>query len=83
MSVADLVRDNSISAAERLESAEYKRLLATAIDRLPQRERQVIALYYVEELTMKEIGEVIGVTESRVSQLRTQAIIRMRGQLPK
>jgi RNA polymerase sigma factor FliA len=83
LSVSDLIADGGASALDHLESSEYKQLLAAAIGRLPERERQVIALYYVEELTMKEIGEVLGVTESRVSQLRTQAIIRLRNQVPR
>ena len=49
--------------------------------RLPERERTVIQLYYYEELTLREIGEVLGVTESRVSQLHTKAILRMKGKL--
>lgn len=63
------------------EKTETRNNLAAAIDQLPERERQVIALYYVEELTMKEIGQVLGVTESRVSQMRTQAIVRLRSKL--
>ena len=55
--------------------------LAEAIGELPERERQILALYYDEELTLAEIGEVIGVGESRVSQLRTQAIARLRALL--
>ena len=50
-----------------------------ALMELPERERQILALYYEEELTMAEIGEVIGVSESRVSQLRSLAISRLRG----
>ena len=83
LSAADLVADKSPSPLEELGNNEYKRQLAGAIDKLPERERQVIALYYVEELTMKEIGEVLGVTESRVSQLRSQAIVRMRSSFRK
>ncbi len=60
------------------ERTEARDCLADAVDQLPERERQVVALYYVEELTMKEIGAVIGVTESRVSQIHTQAIVRLR-----
>jgi RNA polymerase sigma factor for flagellar operon FliA len=67
--------------AAHFERAEIRELLTTHIGQLPERERQVIALYYVEELTMKEIGQVLGVTESRVSQLRTQAFLRLRGKL--
>ncbi len=55
--------------------------LADAIRRLPERERIVIGLYYYEGLTLKEIGEILGVTESRVSQLHTKAILRLRGRI--
>jgi RNA polymerase sigma factor for flagellar operon FliA len=63
------------------ESSEIKDILAGAIERLPERERTVIALYYYEGLTLKEIGQVLGVTESRVSQLHTKAVLRMRARL--
>jgi RNA polymerase sigma factor for flagellar operon FliA len=82
-SIADMVADKSQSPLDELGNAEFKRHLAQSVNKLPERERQVIALYYVEELTMKEIGEVIGVTESRVSQLRSQAIVRLRTALKK
>ena len=55
--------------------------LAAAIDALPKREKIVIALYYYENLTLREIGEVLGVTESRVSQLHTKAILRLKAKL--
>jgi len=63
------------------ESAEIKEILAQAIERLPEREKTVIALYYYEGLTLKEIGQVLGVTESRVSQLHTKAVLRLRAKL--
>jgi len=63
------------------ETEEIKTILAKAIERLPERERMVIALYYYEGLTLKEIGEVLGVTESRVSQLHTKAVLRLRARL--
>lgn len=63
------------------ELEEMKQILANAIDRLSEREKIVVALYYYEGLTLKEIGEVLGVTESRVSQLHTKAIFRLRGRL--
>ncbi len=66
---------------QRLEKQELRELLAEAITELPERERHILALYYHEELTLAEIGEVIGVGESRVSQLRTQAIGRLRSRL--
>ena len=55
--------------------------LADAISRLPEREKLVITLYYYEELTLREIGEVLGVTESRVSQLHTKAVLRLKSRL--
>lgn len=63
------------------ESEEVKDILASAIERLPERERIVIALYYYEGLTLKEIGQVLGVTESRVSQLHTKSVLRLRARL--
>ena len=55
--------------------------MADAIARLPEREKLVVALYYYENLTLREIGEVLGVTESRVSQLHTKAVLRLRSRL--
>ncbi|MCL2504575.1 MAG: sigma-70 family RNA polymerase sigma factor, partial [Coriobacteriia bacterium] len=63
------------------ESAEAKEILARAIEKLPEREMTVIALYYYEGLTLKEIGQVLGVTESRVSQLHTKTVLRLRAHL--
>src|SRR5215211_6938988 len=57
---------------------ELKEALGEAIARLPEREKLVVTLYYYEELTLREIGDVLGVTESRVSQLHTKAILRLR-----
>jgi RNA polymerase sigma factor for flagellar operon FliA len=64
-----------------LDLSEMKAQLARAIDALPDREKVVIALYYYENLTLREIGEVLGVTESRVSQLHTKAVLRLKGRL--
>ena len=60
---------------------ETKRLLSEAISELPDKEQQVLALYYYEELTMKDIGVVLGVGESRVSQIHSMALVRLRGKL--
>ncbi len=60
---------------------ELREVLGEAIARLPEREKLVITLYYYEELTLREIGEVLGVTESRVSQLHTKAILRLKARL--
>ena len=58
-----------------------KEALGEAIARLPEREKLVVTLYYYEELTLREIGEVLGVTESRVSQLHTKAVLRLKARL--
>lgn len=65
----------------KIEEAEAKQILADAISKLSDRERMVITLYYYEELTSKEIGKILGVSDSRVSQLHTKAILRLRGRL--
>jgi RNA polymerase sigma factor for flagellar operon FliA len=73
-------RKNPALSAER---SELKNLLEKAIDSLPERERLIIQLYYYEELNLKEIGKVLGVGESRVCQLQTQALMRLKGKLHK
>jgi RNA polymerase sigma factor FliA len=60
---------------------EMREIVADAITNLPEREKLVITLYYYEDLTLREIGEVLGVTESRVSQLHTKAILRLKARL--
>jgi RNA polymerase sigma factor FliA len=60
-------------------SMEIKNKLKNAIDQLPEKERLVLSLYYYEELTMKEVGLVMDLTESRVCQLHAQAVLRLRG----
>lgn len=79
--LADVLADDSSNISHQVERVERKRILALGIDRLPDRERLVIALYYYEGLTFKEIGKVLGVSESRVYQLHTQAVLRIRGYL--
>jgi RNA polymerase sigma factor FliA len=81
LSAIDLVKDSAANALDQFEAKQVRKSLAKSIDKLPERERQVVALYYHDELNMKEIGEVLGVSESRVSQLRTQAIVRLRANL--
>jgi len=61
--------------------AEMRKLLTQAIDELDEKERQVLGLYYLEELTMKEVGVILGIGESRVSQIHTAALIRLRSRL--
>ena len=60
---------------------DLKDRIAESIAKLPEREKLVIALYYYENLTLREIGEVLGVTESRVSQLHTKAVLRLRSRM--
>lgn len=64
-----------------LELVEIKDILADSIDKLPEKERTVISLYYYEEMTLKEISAIMGVSESRISQLHTKAVIRLKGKL--
>ncbi|MDZ7642550.1 MAG: FliA/WhiG family RNA polymerase sigma factor [Desulfurivibrio sp.] len=66
-----------------LNLGETRNLLAQAIGELPEKEKLTVALYYHEELTMKEIGEVLGYTESRISQMHSKAMLRLRAKLKK
>jgi RNA polymerase sigma factor FliA len=79
ISVLDTIQDpNALDPESEAHTAELKDRLADAIESLPERERLVIALYYYENLTLREIGEVLGVTESRVSQLHTKSVLALR-----
>jgi RNA polymerase sigma factor FliA len=79
ISVLDTIQDpNALDPEAEAHTAELKDRLADAIESLPERERLVIALYYYENLTLREIGEVLGVTESRVSQLHTKSVLALR-----
>jgi RNA polymerase sigma factor FliA len=82
VSLIDTIEDpNADDPSRALSQTEVREALADAIDKLPDRERLVITLYYYEELTLREIGEVLSVTESRVSQLHTKAILRLKVRL--
>jgi RNA polymerase sigma factor for flagellar operon FliA len=82
VSLLDTIEDTTgPRPADALDESEMREALADAIARLPEREKIVITLYYYEELTLREIGEVLGVTESRVSQLHTKAILRLKARL--
>jgi RNA polymerase sigma factor for flagellar operon FliA len=72
---------DATDAAEALGREEEVRILRDAIGRLPEKERTVMALYYYEEMNQRQIAEVMHVTESRVSQIRTQALKRLRSRL--
>jgi RNA polymerase sigma factor for flagellar operon FliA len=82
VALIDTIEDTSgPQPAQALDQTELREALGEAIARLPEREKLVITLYYYEELTLREIGEVLGVTESRVSQLHTKAILRLKARL--
>jgi RNA polymerase sigma factor for flagellar operon FliA len=79
--VGDTIADRNNNPVEAFESEEMRHVLADAINRMPDRERLVLTLYYYEGLTLAEIGSVLGVTESRVCQIHTKAIFQLRGRL--
>ena len=79
--VGDTIADRAHDPVEAFESEEMRHVLADAIQRMPDRERLVLTLYYYEGLTLAEIGAVLGVTESRVCQIHTKAIFQLRGRL--
>src|SRR6476661_1347994 len=82
VSLLDTIEDESAPAPQAaLDTSEVKDRLSEAIQDLPERETLVVALYYFENLTLREIGEVLGVTESRVSQLHSKAVLRLRSRL--
>ncbi|HET8850326.1 MAG TPA: RNA polymerase sigma factor FliA [Marinobacter sp.] len=73
--------ETSDNPLDGLSASAFQRSLAEAIDALPEREKLVLSLYYQEELNLKEIGAILGVSESRVSQIHSQAALRLRGRL--
>ncbi len=82
VSLLDTIADEGAAdPQEALDTSEVKDRLTEAIGSLPEREQLVVALYYYENLTLREIGEVLGVTESRVSQLHTKAVMRLKSHL--
>jgi RNA polymerase sigma factor FliA len=82
VSLLDTLQDpQAPDPAALVDATELKDRIADAIARLPEREKLVVALYYYENLTLREIGEVLGVTESRISQLHTKAVLRLRSRL--
>ena len=81
VSLLDTLADRGIDPTSGVESQETRGLLAAAINSLSEREKIVVTLYYFEGLTLAEIGEILGVTESRVCQIHTKAVAGLRGQL--
>ena len=76
-----LAGKNDVDPQMHIRLVELKEIISKAIDTLPEKERLMISLYYYEELTMKEIGGVLGITESRVSQIHSKAVFRLRNKL--
>ncbi len=82
LSLVDTLEDTKAEdPVAAFESEETKYLLAKAINQLPEREKIVVTLYYYEGLTLAEIGQVLGVTESRICQMHTKAVLQLRGRL--
>jgi RNA polymerase sigma factor for flagellar operon FliA len=81
VSLIDTLADRAFDPTSGVESQETRGLLAAAINSLSEREKIVVTLYYFEGLTLAEIGEILGVTESRVCQIHTKAVAGLRGQL--
>jgi len=79
--LGDTVADRAHDPVAAFELGEMKHVLADAINRMPDRERLVLTLYYYEALTLSEIGDVLGVTESRVCQIHTKAILQLRSRM--
>ena len=82
VSIVDSIESpQSLNPDTIVEKEEIKRVIVQAINELPEKEKKVLVLYYYEDLTLKEIGKVLEVTESRISQLHTKAIMRLRSKL--
>ena len=81
LSLGDTVADQGEGPVAAYEVEETRQILATAISRMPEREKIVLTLYYYEGLTLAEIGQVLGVTESRVCQIHTKAVLQLRSRL--
>lgn len=79
--ISDTLRDPASNTETAVEATYKRQALVTAVDRLPERERLVLSLYYYEGLTFKEIGTILKVSESRAFQLHQQAMVRLRGYL--
>ncbi len=82
LSLVDTLEDTkTVSPMDAFESVEMKDILTEAVNKLPEREKVVVTLYYYEGLTLAEIGQVLGVTESRICQMHTKAVLALRGKI--
>ena len=81
VTLGDTIADSGRGPMSTSESEETRQLLAETINRMPDREKLVLTLYYYEALTLAEIGEVLSVTESRVCQIHTKAVLQLRSRI--
>lgn len=81
LTLGDTIADTGEGPVGAYEVEEMRQLLAEAINRMPEREKIVLTLYYYESLTLAEIGQVLGVTESRVCQIHTKAVLQLRSRI--
>jgi RNA polymerase sigma factor for flagellar operon FliA len=79
--LGDTIADGGVGPVAAYEVEEMRQILANAINRLPEREKTVLTLYYYEGLTLAEIGSILGVTESRVCQIHTKSVLQLRARL--
>ncbi len=79
--IANQVCEDGKTLLDGFSDASFREFLAKTIDTLPERERMILSLYYIQELNLKEIGSVIGISESRVSQLHAQSMLRLRARV--
>ncbi|MFA5675330.1 MAG: FliA/WhiG family RNA polymerase sigma factor [Christensenellales bacterium] len=75
------IQSQGLSLEEEVENREMIQILGDLIDNLPEKERLVVTLYYYEEMTLKEVASVLGVSESRISQIHSKAVMRLRSKL--
>jgi RNA polymerase sigma factor for flagellar operon FliA len=73
-----IIDEKSVSQERRLQMAEFQKMIAECIDKMPEKERLVITLFYYEGLSQTEIAEVLNLTKGRISQLHSKAVLRMR-----
>ena len=81
VTLGDTIADKGAGPVAAYEVEEMKHILAEAVNRMPDREKTVLSLYYYEGLTLAEIGQVLGVTESRVCQIHTKAVLQLRARI--
>ena len=81
LTLGDTIADSGEGPVAAYEVEEMRHILADAINRMPEREKIVLTLYYYEGLTLAEIGQVLGVTESRVCQIHTKAVLQLRSRI--